>query len=201
MPPLAIRDVFDRKLPPVTATRITPDSPRRAGTEAFIRRVFAQRFGADVTDFAPNLLLLEQNARAIAAAGWRPAGEAPLFLERYLDVPIEQALARPAGQTVRREEIVEVGHLAADKAGGSLRMIVTMGEALDRLGYAWVVFTATRELVGIFHRLGLPLLAIAQADPARLGDAAKTWGNYYETHPIIVGGRIQLGLDRARRRA
>mgnify|MGYP002737333918 CR=1 FL=1 len=199
--PLAIRNVFERDIPPITATRVDPDSPRRAGTEAFIRRIFARRYGADIADFAPNLWLLEQGHRAIAAAGWRPAGEGPLFLERYLDVPIEQALVRPAWQSVCREDIVEVGHLAAEKAGGSLRMIVTMSEALHRMGYAWVVFTATRELVGIFHRLGLPLLAIAQADPSRLGDAAKNWGSYYATHPIIVGGRIQLGLDRARRRA
>jgi hypothetical protein len=200
MPPLAIRNVFDRKIPPVSATRVNPDSHRRAEAEAFIRQVFARRYGAEVADFAPNLWLLEQNRRTIAAAGWRAAGEAPLFLERYLDRPIEEVLARPAGQTVRREEIVEVGHLASEKSGGSLQMIASMGEALQQQGYAWVVFTATRELVGIFHRLGLPLLAIAQADPARLGEAAKRWGSYYETHPIIVGGRIQLGLDRARRR-
>lgn len=198
--PLAQRDVFERATAPVTATRIDLDSPRRAATEAYIRRLFARHHGAEVSSFAPNLMLLEQQQRVIAAAGWRAAGEAPLFLERYLDIPIEQAVAKPAGQPVRRERIVEVGHLAADKAGGSLRMIVEMGDVLHQLGYEWVVFTATRELLGIFHRLGLPPLALAQADPERLGAEAGNWGRYYDTRPIIVAGRIELGLDRVRRR-
>ena len=32
--------------------------PRRAAVEAFVRRVYAQRYGADVRQFAPSLLAL-----------------------------------------------------------------------------------------------------------------------------------------------
>jgi hypothetical protein len=198
--PLAKRDVFETCTDAVTAIHVGADSARRTETESFIRAVFARHYGADVSAFAPNLMLLEQAGRTIAATGWRGAGAESLFLERYLDTPIEAALARLAGHPVRRERIVEVGNLAAEKHGSSLHVILGLGEYLDRQGYEWVVFTATRELVGIFARLGLPLLALASADPARLGAEARAWGSYYDTAPIVVAGRIRLGLERGGRR-
>jgi hypothetical protein len=192
---------IDSRSAPVIATHTVAGSPRRQEAESFIRTVFARRYKADVSAFAPNLLLLEQNQRVIAATGWRPASAESLFLERYLDMPIEQAMAQLANQPVARERIAEVGNLAAEKHGSSLHVILSLSEHLDRLGYEWVVFTATDELIGIFSRLGLPLLALAPADPTRLGDEAKAWGNYYDTRPIIVAGKIRIGLERAGRRA
>jgi hypothetical protein len=199
--PSAKRDLFQYHHTPVITTHTVVGSPRRKETEAFISAVFAKHYGADVSAFAPNLLLLEQHDRIIAATGWRAACDESLFLERYLDLPIEQAMAQLADQPVARERIVEVGNLAAEKAGSSLHIILALARHLDRLGYEWVVFTATQELIGIFSRLGLPLLALAPADPARIGDEAKHWGSYYDTGPIIVAGRIRLGLERAGRKA
>lgn len=199
--PTAKRNVFDYRAGAVSATHTVAGSPRRQEAEAFVRGVFARHYGAQVSSFAPNLTLLEQNQRVIAATGWRPAGEETLFLERYLDLPIEAAMAQLADLPVERRRIVEVGNLAAEKPGSSIHVILTLAAHFDRLGYEWVVFTATRELIAIFSRLGLPLLALAPADPARLGDEAAAWGRYYDTQPIIVAGRIRLGLERAGRRA
>ena len=53
----------------------------------------------------------------------------------------------------------------------------------------------------IFSRLGLPLLAIAAADPARLGDAVGAWGRYYETQPVVVAGRIRRASERIGRQS
>nr|WP_265944445.1 thermostable hemolysin [Dechloromonas sp. A34] len=58
------------------------------------------------------------------------------------------------------------------------------------------VFTATGELIRIFAKLGLPLLALAPADPARLGSEAGAWGSYYETAPVVVAGRIRWAFER-----
>lgn len=170
-------------------------APRRAAAESFIRQVFRQHYGAEVRSFAPNLMLLEDEQRIAAAAGWRCAGDEALFLENYLDQPVDQALSRLAGQPVHRQRVVEVGHLAADRPGSSVQVIVALAAHLDRLGYEWV-FTATRQLIGIFQRLGLPPLALAPADPARLGAQAADWGSYYASAPVVVAGRIRLALDR-----
>ena len=77
-------------------------------------------------------------------------------------------------------------------------MIATLSDHLHGLGYEWVVFTATRELIGIFARIGLPLPVVARADPVRLGTTAAAWGSYYDRDPIVVAGRIRLAFERRR---
>jgi hypothetical protein len=186
-----------------TLALVPAGDARRSEVEGFIRDVFAQCHGAEVTSFAPELALLEKDGGVAAAAGWRGAGSGTLYLERYLDEPVERRVSRLAGCPVTRDRIVEVGNLAAGSRGGGADMILAMADHLDALGYEWVVFTATRELIGIFTRMGLPPLALAPADPSRLGDQAREWGRYYDTRPVVVAGRIRSafeGLARARAR-
>lgn len=179
-----------------STAHVVSGHPRRAAAEAFIREVFRQAYAAEVASFAPNLMLLEDGPRIVGAVGWRSASEEALFLERYLDLPIEREIGRLAGQEVPRHRIVEVGNLAAGRPGSSVALILSLAVHLDQLGFEWVVFTATSELIGIFRRLGLPPLALAQANPERLGDAAQAWGRYYQTQPVVVAGRIAMALDK-----
>ncbi len=180
---------------------ISLDSPRREEAQNFICRVFSRHYAAQVRSFAPDLMLLEQAGRITAAAGWRSAAQGPLFLETYLDAPVETHIARLATSSVARERIAEVGNLAAITPGGGVRMILALAEHLNRLGYEWVVFTATQELIGIFTKLGLPPLALGIADPVRLGDSAHDWGSYYDSQPVVVAGRIRQALERMRNQA
>lgn len=182
--------------PRLNAVHLETESPRRREAEQFVRSVFSKRYKAHVSVFAPRLLMLEQGRRTIAVAGWRGADAESLFLENYLDAPIETILRTQTGQDLARERIVEVGNLASEKPGGSLQVILNLARHLDESGYEWVVFTATQELIGIFTKLGLPLLALAKADPARLGSAADDWGSYYDSTPVVVAGRIRIALER-----
>ena len=186
---------------PLHAIHVHADSARRTEAERFVRDVFHRRYGARISVFAPCLLMLEQAGHPVAVAGWRGAAAEPLFLENYLDAPIETILHAQTGQELRREQIVEVGNLASEKAGGSLQVILHLARALVEAGHEWVVFTATQEVIGIFAKLGLPLLALAKADPTRLGAAAADWGSYYESAPVVVAGRIRLALERFGSRA
>ncbi|MDP2431701.1 MAG: thermostable hemolysin [Pseudomonadota bacterium] len=191
-----ISPAFPASRPTSTTSLIPVDSPRRGEAESFIQGVFAAHYAARVATFTPDVMLLEQNGKPSAAAGWRGAASGRLFLESYLEQPAEALISRLAGHQVAREKVVEVGHLAALQAGGGVRMILTLAAHLDALGYEWVIFTATRELIGIFAKMGLPPLALAVADPARLGEAARDWGRYYDTRPIVVAGRIRLALEK-----
>jgi hypothetical protein len=184
----------------MTVRHTVVGSPHRARAEAFISDIFQRHYDAELSSFAPNLMLLEKNGRIAAVAGWRCAGTERLFLENYLDAPIETAVSRLAGRPVDRQRIVEVGNLAAEVRGGSVEVMVTLAAHLDRLGFEWVVFTATSELIGMLRRLGLPPLALASADPERLGTDARLWGSYYATHPVVVAGRIRLALEKAKPR-
>lgn len=192
----AIQDSFQSRQRGLAVRHTVVGSPRRAEGEAFVADIFQRQYAAEVDSFAPNLMLLENAVRIVAVAGWRCAGNEKLFLESYLDVPVEVAVSRLAGRTIDRRHIVEVGNLASDRRGGSVDVILTLASHLDQLGFEWVVFTATHQLIGIFSRLGLPPLALASADPERLGADVAHWGSYYATNPVVVAGRIRLALER-----
>jgi len=178
------------RLEPVHCTH-----PSRPDFEEFIAVRFGRAYGARVTHFLPHLLgVRDALGRWQAAAGYGAAATERLFLEQYLDTPVEQALAAALGRPVARGDVVEVGNLAAVSAGMARRLIPQLARHLHRLGYRWVVFTATRALRNSFLRLGLKPLAIAPADPARLPDGGASWGAYYEQDPVVMAGKIALGL-------
>lgn len=145
----------------------------------------------------PEIVALLRNGAVEAAAGCRSAAQGPLFLEQYLDAPIEARIRQLAGQPTARSSIVELGQLAASRPGAGVALMLRLAHHLSSRGYAWVVFTATAELRGIFVRLGLPLFALAEAAPERLGDQAATWGRYYEHRPLVVCASLGEAAQRA----
>lgn len=173
----------------------------RSDVERFIHGVYRERYGARVQHYAPVLVSLRNAGHdIIAAAGYRIADTAALFLERYLPQPVETLLASDTTQRVTRARIVEVGHLSASQAGAGKRLIHLMGPHLAGLGLEWVVSTLTQELQHLFVRLGITPLALGVADPALLGAAASDWGSYYDHRPVVVAGRIDLALRMLERR-
>ncbi|HJS05250.1 MAG TPA: thermostable hemolysin [Variovorax sp.] len=181
---------------------IHPDGdPRRAQVEEFIRRVYARRFGARVVHFAPVLVSLKDRAGTlVAAAGYRDAAHGPLFLEHYLDAPVERVLARHGNPRLSRADIVEVGHLAAGRAGEGRRLIYLLGPHLASRGFQWVVGTLTQELRQLFARIGVAPLELGHANPTALGPDAKDWGNYYEHAPLVLAGHLPEALRRLGKR-
>ena len=173
------------------------DHPRRAEMEAFVAACFLAQYGAQLRQFLPTLLVLRDERGTLeGVAGCAPAGEYRLFLEQYLDTPIEEAIAARTGCRLPRSAIVEVGNLATASPGGARRLIRAVTTHLHGRGHRWVVFTATRMLQNAFRRLGLRPQALAPADPARLGPDAEAWGTYYAQGPHVVCGPIALGYHR-----
>jgi phosphoglycolate phosphatase-like HAD superfamily hydrolase len=169
--------------------------PLRASFEQFIAARFDRAHGARVTHFLPHLLgVRDALSRWKAASGYGAAIDGPLFLEQYLDRPVEETLTAALGWPVHRMRIVEAGNLAAVSPGMARSLIPLLARHLHRLGYRWVVFTATRELRNSLARLGLAPLRLARADPARLRDGAASWGRYYQRDPVVMAGKIALGL-------
>jgi hypothetical protein len=178
------------RLEPVHATH-----PARAGFEAFIAARFRLAYRARLTRFLPHLLgVRDRLAGWRAGAGYAAAAADTLFLERYLDVPVERAIHAAGGPLPARSGIVEVGNLASISAGMARELIPALALHFHRLGYAWVTFTATRALRNSFHRLGLRPLRLASADAARLEDGGASWGSYYAQDPVVVACEIEQGL-------
>ena len=169
---------------------------QRARLEGFIGASFAERHGARIRHFMPDLLALcDAAGRFRAAIGVRDAAGGPLFLERYLDLPVEAHIERMHGAPVARGRIAEVGNLAALGTGHSRLLIVALTDLLIAEGFEWVVFTATAEVANSFQRLALAPLVIGTADPARMGDERDDWGRYYDCSPRVMAGAIRGGYD------
>ncbi len=167
---------------------------QRLVLERFVHQRFDEVHGARISSFMPDLFgLYDSRQQLNAACGARLAVEQPLFLEQYLDAPVEQTIARLAERPVVRDEIVEVGNLASVSAGSARMIIVIMTCLLARRGLQWVVFTGAASLINSFHRLGLEPLRLCSADPAVLGEQRHDWGQYYEQRPQVFAGSIQLG--------
>lgn len=152
-------------------------------------------YGARVDHFAQRLVGLRRpNGPWLAGVGYTLAGSEPLFIEHYLDQPVETEIEAKLGTAVRREQIVEVGNLAALQAGAGRRVIICMTALLNQLERTWVVFTSTRSLLNSFTHLEIPTIVLATADPLRLPDRGQNWGTYYDTHPQVMTASIPLGF-------
>ncbi len=168
----------------------------RAAVEAFISQRFADSFGSRIEAFMPRLFSVRNREGELCGAFGLRSASRNLFLEQYLDVPIEQAIAAHTGNTVARRTIVEVGHFSGAIPGVVRDMIGLLTQHLHREGFEWVVFTGTTGLRNAFSRLGLSPIDIQAASIDRLPPDARTaWGSYYEHAPRVLVGKIQDGYQ------
>ncbi|WP_460156716.1 thermostable hemolysin [Pseudomonas sp. S2_H10] len=175
--------------------RALPGDPLRGAFEAFIQQRFRKAHGADIRHFMPELFGMSDAVGALCAVvGVRRGSAGPLFLEGYLDEPIDPLISAAAGQAVDRTAIVEVGNLAASDTGSARMSIIAMTYVLAMGGLEWVAFTGSLGLVNSFHRLGLQPVTLCAADPARLGEDRHAWGSYYESKPWVHVGNIRSGF-------
>ncbi|MGZ3266593.1 MAG: thermostable hemolysin [Croceibacterium sp.] len=150
------------------------------------RRAYGARGAAVFGDYLSNA------GPGRATLGYRRAGAEPLFLEAYLDEPIEALVSARLRRSIQRDAIIEIGNLAASNAWS---MIALWGEAANDLGDTndIVVATLTAPLRRMFGRIGVPIHELVRADPAKLGPAAADWGSYYAQDPWVCAGRIAEG--------
>ncbi|KAF0864560.1 thermostable hemolysin [Pseudomonas sp. LD120] len=180
---------------PMTLARALPEDSQRGAFETYISQRFQQVHGARIHQFMPELFGLSNLEGALCAvAGVRMASSGPLFLERYLDAPIEGLIDTAAQRPVERQGVVEVGNLAASDTGSARLSIIAITWLLAMGDLEWVAFTGNIGLVNSFHRLGLRPLTLCAADPERLGEERHHWGSYYQSQPSVHVGSIRAGF-------
>jgi Thermostable hemolysin len=174
---------------------LTPEHPEWEAATTTIATVYSKAYGARLTSFMPRLLRVAGPHGAFRViVGIRSAAGQSLFLETYLDEPIEQAIAARAGEVVDRRCIVEIGNLAESRPGDARLGIIACTMYLHTLGYRWVVFTAVPQLLNAFRRLGIEPVEMVVARPERLPEEQRSlWGNYYAEGPMVCFGDIARG--------
>ena len=184
----------DRRRVPGPALRLAEareGAPERAELEAFVQNAFARKHDASVTSFMPTLLSFRDAGGALRGViGLRSAAPKPLYLEQYLEQPVEAAIATATGQAVQRHQVVEVGNLAGVNCRAAMRMVAALPSYLLSHDYRWIVFTATNAVRGILQGFGAPLVELAQADGSRVAAGSDRWGSYYEKDPRVLAGYL-----------
>ena len=171
--------------------------PARGRVEDFIARRFLKVHGARIVQFMPTLLALPGDDGAIRAAlGVRDAGLEALFLEHYLDRPVEAILAETSGRSaISRSRIAEIGNLASVDRRASRRLFGILSLYLNAANFEWAVFTGCGSLRHLFQSLGIETLVLGRALQSRLPVEQQTWGGYYEDNPQVIAGRVRRGVE------
>ncbi len=183
------------KAPTLELELLGPDHPDRSSLQRFIADAYWLSYGARIHHFAQCLVGLRRgNGEWSAGLGYSLAGDDALFIEHYLDEPVEAVIGERLQVPVRRNQVVEVGNLAASGPGAGRCLIVRMAALLQDLGRPWIVFTSTRSLLNSFARLDLAPILLAPADPRRLPDQGRAWGSYYDSDPQVMTGNVHVAL-------
>lgn len=191
--PPALAGALPTGRPHANLSLVETRDPERVTLERYIHDRFAREYDADINSFMPSLIMLHAGDEIHATLGIRPAGQRTrLFLETYLDMPVEEQLASITQLPIRRDHIVEVGNLAATRPGSSAPLFGALACFLDRAGYEWAVICATPTVQNVFSKLHIPLLRLADADPAALPAEQKhLWGSYYACHPTVMAVHVK----------
>lgn len=175
----------------ITSHLVERDAPCRREVEAFIAAVFKQVYGAEVSHFMPQLVALRDASGILMAAfGLRNAAQEPLFLEQYVDEPIEQLMSRQLQRNIRREEITCIGNLAVANPRNAGVLIAHVIQHSLSMDLPWGVATAHHSLQNGLIKGGVDLFPLAMANPERLSTEERAkWGSYYKHTPQIVAIR------------
>lgn len=179
------------KAKPSTVSIVPAFAKDRRDVENFIKTIYADAFDARIHIHYPILMSVrDECGKILAATGFRLAKDCPLFLEQYLDAPIEATLNVP------RNQIVEIGNLASQGGGASLFLFAALAAYLHHNGYTQAVVTSTSFLERRFNQMGLRPRRHAKADPSLLISDDEDWGRYYDTVPNVISGAVSRGYQR-----
>jgi hypothetical protein len=169
--------------------------PERTRVEAFLEDRYAEAFQGRITHHYPTLMSIQDRGGVIhAAVGFRLAAREPLFLEQYLDAPIEAELSEGQGDAVPRHAVAEIGNLASQSPGASLFLFLALANHLHHQGCTHAAATATRRLRRGFARVGFATRRLAAANASRIAGGGADWGTYYENDPEVLAGPIAPAL-------
>lgn len=173
-----------------------PRCDQRPAAESYVKEKFLDTYGADIHDFLQYLISMRCLGSLSGVVGLSFASQQALFLEQYLESPIENELGNVSHAQVRRNSVVEVGNLVATTRGASFALFIVVATALSRAGFEHMVFTATRQLRSTFDKLGFKTVFLSDANLGSVNTGSdNSWGSYYDSEPQVVTGSLKDALE------
>jgi hypothetical protein len=167
-----------------------------AAARQLIERRYATVHGAvPETDYPHFCIVGDRRTGPGAVLGFRLAAFERLFLETYLDDPIEHVVSQVLNMPVSRGRIVEIGSHASERSRATVALWAQTARHLDGLADV-AVAVLTEPLRNMFARLGIGISEICDADPRRLPEGSADWGRYYEQKPRVCAGIIAPALPK-----
>lgn len=160
------------------------DCPGSAEAQDHISNVYKSAYGAEISEFAPLLVVAKRtDGEILSAAGIRTARDG-FFSDAYLSTDFSTALHEIAGIDAPASEIMEVVSLASTTPFPVLPMLDAMIEWGRANGMTSGVFTATNPLRRLLKRTSLTYAELASADVSKITNP-EAWGSYYDTDPKV----------------
>ena len=157
---------------------------------ALVRRRYESTFGASTCPEPDSFVVAvadhdeAADATVLACIGITSGTDVALFCERYLPAPVHEVLDLHMGRPCRREDIVEVGPLAAESPGAGAEVMAILPLFAWERGMRYGMMTVTRPVAAMLARQGYPLEFIADARRDSLApEDGAAWGRYYDMAP------------------
>jgi len=183
---------FSKQASNETVQYLSASHVLRPQAEDFIKGIFQQHHNAQIRCFLPELFAtFDECGNTKSVLGLRYAECELLYLERYLDQPIETLIEQMVHQSVRRTQVVEIGNLASLNSASCKALFSFITQHLQEQKIKWITCTGTSVLRLVFRRLGIKALSVHQADQNRLGDEQYEWGSYYDNDPQVMLINVQ----------
>ena len=169
---------------------------QRHAAEEFIAAQFLKAYDARISEFMPELMGLYDNGALSAACGLREAASESMFLEQYLEGPVETVLGEITGMPAERRTLIEIGNLSISRPGYARHLVCWLTLHLHDIGMEWAVFSAVPALRNNFLRLGIPLVTMAAASADRLPEGSSaSWGSYYDQKPLVTAVSVEAAFN------
>lgn len=171
-------------------SRLEKNHPDRAFAERRIRDGYGIHFGASIDGFMPDMAIYRDRAGSSGIIGFRRASSGALFLENYLDTPIEAQIFAATGVQVSRNRLAEIGQFVIDDRDSVASFFRDLVPFLIEQRFDWACFTGTNRIRELLAKVGFHGLELAAAtDQARLPPGDQ-WGSYYDNDPVVVVGKL-----------
>lgn len=149
----------------------------------FIKKVFKDKYLADVNYFQKKFLVLYKDSKIVSLIGYKELDENKSLIENYTKKPLEFSLP----YITTRNKIIEIGNLSSEIKGLGQYIIFLLIEHLKNQQYEWLFLTAPQKILNIMKKFNLNFELLVEAKLEDLDiEQQINWGTYYEQKPYVI---------------